>query len=470
MVKKKAWVLVLAFIILTIFVGATKAVWPTVYLNGQQLSFDVPPVIYEGRTLVPLRAIFETLGAAVEWDQDTSTVTAERGDTSIKLQIGNAIAYKNGIGFKLDVPGQLVQNRTMVPLRFVSEALGCSVSWNQATYKVEISSYGSDSLQPSGYMKASIIDVGQGDAILIQLSSGKNILIDAGDDGTPVINYLWNNRISRIDDLIITHPHSDHIGGMDEVIQTFDIGKIYMPQVSHTTDDYDDMISAIQAKGLQINSAKAGVKIDIDFPFEGLFIAPSSSSYDDLNNYSAVLKLTYGQDSFLFTGDAEEFSELEMLNSRYNLQADLLKVGHHGSGSSSSFSFLQAVDPKYAVISVGADNDYGHPSAQAISRLQSKGTKIYRTDQQGTIIATSDGTDIIMNTEPSTVQAPAQNEPSTVIANPSPSSGQYIGNKNSKKFHRASCSSLPAEYNRVYFDSRDEAINAGYTTCGICKP
>lgn len=465
--NNKTQTIIFTLLLLAIFSYPAQASQPTVFLNGQQLSFDVPPIIDEGRTLVPLRAIFESLGAAVEWDQNTSTVTAERGDITIKLQIGNAIAYKNGIGYKLDVPGKLVQNRTMVPLRFVSEALGCIVSWNQAAYKVEISSSEVAAL-PAGFMKASIIDVGQADAILVQLSSGENILIDAGDDGTPVINYLWKNKISRIDDLIITHPHSDHIGGLDEVIQTFDIGNIYMPQVSHTTDDYDDMISAIRAKGLQINTAKAGVEIDLDTPFEGLFVAPSSSSYDDLNNYSAVLKLTYGQDSFLFTGDAEEFSELEMQNSKYNLQADLLKVGHHGSSSSSSYSFLQAIDPEYAVISVGADNDYGHPSAQALSRLQSIGAAVYRTDQRGTIIATSSGTDITMNVESSFVQAPTKNEPSTVIVNPSTSSGQYIGNKNSKKFHRSSCSSLPAEKNRVYFNNREEAISAGYTPCGIC--
>ncbi|NLV22472.1 MAG: MBL fold metallo-hydrolase [Syntrophomonadaceae bacterium] len=461
MFKKKNLTFVLAILILGIFVGAVQAASPTVVLNGQQLTFDVPPVIDDGRTLVPLRTIFESLGADVNWDVSTSTVTAKRDNTTISLQIGNATAYKNGSGIKLDVPAKLVENRTMVPLRFVSEALGCSVSWNPTNYIVEITSYTSGSAPPVGYMKASIIDVGQADSILIQLSSGENILIDAGKDGTPVIRYLQANKVSRIDDLIITHPHADHIGGMDDVIRAFDIGQVYMPQITNTTDEYNEMISAINAKGLKITPARAGVSIDVDSPFKGVFLAPISASYDDLNNYSAVLKLTYGQDSFLFTGDAEEYSELEMQNSKYDLQADLIKIGHHGSTSSSTYSFLKAVNPEYAVISVGADNDYGHPSDRVISRLNSIGTKIYRTDEQGTIIATSDGTNITINTAPSI--APDQQAPST-------SPEKYIGNKNSKKFHLPSCQSLPAEYNRVYLNSREEAISKGYEPCGNCKP
>jgi beta-lactamase superfamily II metal-dependent hydrolase len=451
--------LILTILLLGIFAGAVQAATPTVVLNDRQLTFDVPPVIENGRTLVPLRTIFESLGAEVAWDGVTNTVTATRGDTAVKLQIGNATAYKNGLGVKLDVPAKLVQNRTMVPLRFVSEALGGSVSWDPTACKVTIISSAPAGTPLSGYMKASIIDVGQADSILIQLSSGENILIDAGQDSTPVIAYLRQMKVTRIDDLIITHPHADHIGGMDDVIRAFAIGQVYMPPITNTTVEYNDMISALNAKGLKITPARAGVSIDVDSPFKGVFLAPISASYDDLNNYSAVLKLTYGQDSFLFTGDAEEFSELEMQNGRYDLQADLLKVGHHGSSSSTSYSFLKAVDPEHAVISVGADNDYGHPASQVISRLNSIGAKIYRTDQQGTIIATSDGTNITMNTAPSiTTGQPA----------PAPSPEKYIGNKNSKKFHLPSCQSLPAEYNRIYFNSREEAIKQGYDPCGNC--
>jgi competence protein ComEC len=455
---------------LGIFAGAAQAIPPAVVLNGQQLSFDVAPAIDNGRTLVPLRAIFESLGAEVAWDSNTSTVTATRGDTNIRLQIGNTTAFKNGNAVTLDVPGKLIQNRTMVPLRFVGEAMGCSVNWNAASYTVEITSSGTVVATAKGFMKASIIDVGQGDSILIQLSTGENILIDAGEESAPVIAYLRNNNVTRINDVIITHPHSDHIGGMDDIIQDFDIGKVYMPNVTTTTNAFSDMLSTIQAKGLKINVAKAGVNIDINSAFKGVFIAPNASSYDDLNNYSAVLKLTYGNNTFLFTGDAGETSEQEMLASGLNLQADLLKVGHHGSSSSSTFSFLQAVQPKYAIISVGANNDYGHPSNEAISRLQSIGAKIYRTDQQGTIIATSDGTSITMNIAPAAIQAPATIAPTTVVVTPLTNSGQYIGNKNSKKFHLPSCKSLPAENNRVYFSSREEASKAGYSPCSICKP
>ncbi|MEA1962604.1 MAG: Ada metal-binding domain-containing protein [Bacillota bacterium] len=192
-----------------------------------------------------------------------------------------------------------------------------------------------------------------------------------------------------------------------------------------------------------------------------------------MNNYSAVLRIEYGRTAYLFTGDAEDVSEKEMLSSGLTLESDLLKVGHHGSSSSSMDSFLQAVQPKYAVISVGTDNDYGHPAATTIKNLRAVGAQVYRTDQQGTIVATSDGTTIAVNKAPTTVKTPISNIlPATVYVAPEQSEEayKYIGNKNSKTFHLPTCNSLPYPKNRVYFDSREEAINQGFTPCGRCKP
>lgn len=327
------------------------------------------------------------------------------------------------------------------------------------------------STTPSGQMKVHIINVGQGDSILIQFHNGQTMLIDAGPDDS-VLSYLNQQGIKKINYLVATHPHADHIGGMAAVIRTFDIEKVYMPRVSHTSKTYENVLLAIKSKGLRISSAKAGVTILDQNGLKANFVAPCSSSYDNLNNYSAVIKIRHGNTSFLLTGDAEAESEQQMLSS--NLKADVLKVGHHGSNSSTTSSFIKAVSPKYAVISCGAGNQYGHPHQEVLSRLSSAGVKIYRTDTNGTVIFTSDGKTLTVKTLGGSIQPRA---PTSSVSDNKASqsavaqtSGNYIGNKNTKKFHKPTCSSLPAEHNRVYFDSRDEAVGEGYVPCKRCNP
>lgn len=242
-------------------------------------------------------------------------------------------------------------------------------------------------------LKVHFVDVGQADCILIQTPDGKNILIDAGnnEDGVKVLSYLRSNNVQKVDVLVGTHPHEDHIGSMDLVIKNFDIGKIYMPRVSSNTKTFRDVLSAIKEKGLKVSAASGGVSLDAGSRVKAEMLAPNSSTYEDINNYSAVIKLSYGDTAFLFAGDAEKISEQEMLSAKYNLKADVLKVGHHGSSSSTSSAFLKAVSPKYAVISVGKDNDYGHPSQHTLDKLADAGIQVLRTDQSGTIIMTSDG-------------------------------------------------------------------------------
>ncbi|ABY93611.1 MAG: Beta-lactamase domain protein [Caldanaerobacter subterraneus] len=246
------------------------------------------------------------------------------------------------------------------------------------------------------------IDVGQGDSIFIQTPSGKTMLIDAGtpEMGSKVIKYIKSQGINKIDVLIGTHPHNDHIGGIVEIIKTFKIGKFYMPKVTTTTRTFEEVLKAAKSKGLSINVAKTGVVIDLGDGIIAKMLAPNSSHYEDLNNYSAVIKITYGNTSFLFTGDASEQSEKEMLSKGYNLKADVLKIGHHGSSSSSTWAFLKAVHPKYAVISCGKYNDYGHPHKETMKKLRSLGIIVYRTDECGTVIAVSDGKTINFNVEP----------------------------------------------------------------------
>lgn len=237
------------------------------------------------------------------------------------------------------------------------------------------------------------LDVGQGDSILIQFPNDSVMLVDAGPDGNgaPVISYLQQQGVNKIDYLVATHPHADHIGGMTAVIKEFEIDKVYMPKVTHTTKIYEDLLLAIKEKGLKITPAHAGLDILDQNGLQVTFAAPCSSNYDSLNNYSAVVKIQYGSTSFLLTGDAEEISEQEMLDEGMDLQADVLKVGHHGSSSSTTPAFLKSVAPKYAVISAGAENKYGHPHQETLDHLADAGVIVCRTDQDGTIVFVSDG-------------------------------------------------------------------------------
>ena len=256
-------------------------------------------------------------------------------------------------------------------------------------------------------LKVNYIDVAQGDSILIQTPNGKNILIDGGktDQTATVENYLHSAGVSTLDYVIATHADADHIGSLDSVIKDFNIGQVYMPNVTNTTYTFEDLLNAMQSKGLTFNRAKAGGTLDFGAGLEANFIGPVEDSYTDANNYSAVLHLKYGSTSFLFTGDAETKSENDMIASGVDLQSTVLKVGHHGSNSSTSEAFLNAVNPKYAVISVGP-NSYGHPTEDVLNRLNQHGVNVFRTDVSGSIVATSDGTDVTFNASPSTPPIP----------------------------------------------------------------
>ncbi|HEX3048875.1 MAG TPA: ComEC/Rec2 family competence protein [Bacillota bacterium] len=242
-------------------------------------------------------------------------------------------------------------------------------------------------------LRIHFIDVGQADSILIQTPQGKNMLVDAGnnDDGTVVVNYLNRLGVKQLEAVVGTHPHEDHIGGLDEVILKLPVKAVYLPKVTATTKTFEDLLLAIKTKRLKVTTARAGVKVALDSGVKAEFLAPNSEKYDEANEYSAVLKLTYGKTSFLLAGDAEKVSEREMLEKGYDLHANLLKVGHHGSGGATKAKFLEAVAPQYAVICVGKNNDYKHPHAQTLNRLKKLNVQVYRTDQLGTIVVTSDG-------------------------------------------------------------------------------
>lgn len=247
-------------------------------------------------------------------------------------------------------------------------------------------------------LKVHYLDVGQADSIFIELPNNETMLIDAAESyqSENIINYLKNLNYQKIDYVIGTHPHTDHIGGLKDIINTFEIGKIYMPKVVSTTKTYESLLMAIKDKNLKINTAKAGTSIIDTDTLKINILAPNSETYTELNNYSVVTKITYGTTKFLFMGDAEKLSENEI---KENVTADVIKIGHHGSNTSSSIDFIKKVNAKYGIISVGLNNKYNLPKEETITNWENSGTKIYLTSINGTIRASSDGTNIKIESE-----------------------------------------------------------------------
>jgi beta-lactamase superfamily II metal-dependent hydrolase len=249
-------------------------------------------------------------------------------------------------------------------------------------------------------LKVYFLDVGQGASQLLVTPSGKTMLIDAGNNSKEqaMLDYMKQYHISKIDVVIGTHPDADHIGGLDKVIDNIPVDAIYMPKVQSNTKTYESLLISIKNKGLKVKTAKSGLSWDLDEHVHVDMLAPTRT-YEDSNNMSAVVKVAYGQTSFLLTGDSETVSEKDMVASGADLKADVLLVGHHGSNSSTSAKFLKEVHPKYAVIQAGEGNSYGHPKPKILDRLQQQGVEVYRNDKQGTIEMASDGRSIHVATE-----------------------------------------------------------------------
>ena len=244
-------------------------------------------------------------------------------------------------------------------------------------------------------LEVQYIDVGQADAILIR-DNGENMLIDAGnnEDGEKLVTYFKSLGITRFKYIVGTHPHEDHIGGLDNVINSFSLNKFFMPDVYTTTKTFEEVLDALDAKNkpASIPTINKVYKLK-DATFR---VVHYGKDKEDLNNDSIIIHMVYGNTRFLFTGDAEISAEKEILNS--DIKSDVLKLGHHGSTFSTSNDFLYRVNPKYAVISVGKDNDYHHPHLGTLRKLDKNNIKYYRTDEQGTIIVKSDGNKIKIET------------------------------------------------------------------------
>jgi competence protein ComEC len=313
------------------------------------------------------------------------------------------------------------------------------------------------------------IDVGQALSVLVTCD-GESMIYDGGNvaDNQTVVAYLLKQGVTELKYVFNSHAHEDHVGGLAGVLAKFSAQHVYAPVTEASTVCFQNFVKYTQQQGLEIEVPTVGTVWQLGSATVRL-IGPVST-FSDTNNTSLVLRIDYGSTSFLLTGDMERDAENALVNSGADLDVDVLQVGHHGSETSSSYIFLNAVLPEIGVISVGEGNSYGHPHEAALSRLRDADVDVYRTDLQGDVVIYSDGKNYTIATE----RTASDTELNPTLPDESDSSGNtdtasyYIGNKNSKTFHLPTCKNLPAEKNQVILSSYDAATSEGYTPCSNC--
>lgn len=425
-----------------------------VIVDGKNISFsDATPQVISGRTMVPVRAIFKAIGADVIWESEEEKITAVKGKDTLIMTLNSRIIYTNGSRSEMDCEPEVINGRTFIPARYAVEAFGYSVSWNCENKSVIIKSGGND-------VRVHFIDVGQGDCTVIY-DNGHCMVIDGGEseNGDKIVNYIKGLGINEIDYIIATHPHADHIGGLCNVISSFKVSNIIMPDAVSSSKVFENLLSAAEKSNAKVIKAEAGNKYKLGLS-EFTVIGPVKPD-ENLNNNSVVIKLVYGNNSILFTGDAEKEEENDIINTGADISSEVLKVGHHGSTTSTSDEFVNKANPRYAVICVGKNNSYSHPSSDVITKLEKLGVSIYRTDTMGNIDMTLDGDNVSVVTyrEKSTINIAEE--------------VNYVLNTLSKKVHKPNCSAVSkiSDKNRVsYSGDLDELIEEGYSACGICRP
>jgi len=332
----------------------------------------------------------------------------------------------------------------------------------------------------SGDFTIYFLDVGQADSAVVACDE-EYMLIDGGntDDSSLIYSFLKSHDIKHLDYVIGTHAHEDHIGGIAGALNFASAGKVYCPEDTYDTKAFGNFVKAVEKQGLTLTKPEPGETFELGGASVEI-LAPVNFEAEDQNDLSVVLKITYGQTSFLFAADAGRNEEQDILDEGYDIDCTVLKVGHHGSESSTTYPFLREVMPEYAVISVGKDNDYGHPTDAVLSRLRDADVTMFRTDLNGTIVCTSDGETVTF--EPAKGEAfiytgegtasSATTEPATSETSNSSAAENYLGNLNSYKFHYIDCGSgqKTLEKNRVYFATREEAVNQGFVPGKCCNP
>ena len=314
-----------------------------------------------------------------------------------------------------------------------------------------------------GSFQVHFIDVGQADAALV-ICDGHYMLIDGGnaEDSDLVYSYLERHGAKNLDYMVASHAHEDHIGGLSGALNYAKVDTALCPVTEYSSKVFQDMVKYLEQQGKSLTVPAPGDKFDLGSA--RVEILGPVQEYDDTNDTSIVLRIDYGETSFLFTGDMETGAEKDLLESGANVRATVLKAGHHGSDTSTGYQFLREVMPKYTVVSVGEGNSYGHPSDEVLSRFRDAGAEVYRTDMQGHVIAESDGKAVTFRTE----------KEADTATNPTGGSKVqiYVGNAGTEKFHLPDCASAQniQEENRVVFLARIQAVLSGYEPCGRCKP
>lgn len=373
---------------------------------------------------------------------------------------------------------------------------------------------GNTGTSQAGTLTVTWLDVGQGDAAVIQCG-GQSMLIDGGKPEKSSYIYAWlqQHGLSYLDVIVATHVDADHIGGLSGALNYASVGTAYCPETTGTTETFQSFVKYLAQRGKQITVPTAGETFALGGA-QVQILGPLHSA-EDSNDNSIVLKVSFGATSFLFTGDAERAEEQDLLNAGVNLQSTVLKVGHHGSDTSTSYPFLRAVAPQYAVISVGAGNSYGHPTEAVLSRLRDAGVTTFRTDMQGEITAVSDGQMVnfsvaknaavetlanagagqnagqsgggisanqntaggagsaVQNPGAAVASANAGGGNAGGAAGASTTAGSYVLNTNTHKFHLPSCSSVETispKNRKDVNESREQIISEGYAPCKRCNP
>ena len=442
----KRWcTILLAAVLIFGLVPAAFAV--TVSVNGETLN--TPAMIENGRCIVPLRAICDAMGADISYDPGSKGIIIRKGST-IALNVGSDTAKVNGVVKKLDMPAKVYEDKTYVPVRFISENFGAEVFWHPDTQSVQIMTV------KGGTATVHFIDVGQGDAIYISLPSKIDILIDGGSKAKAkeVVSYLKAVGMDDIDLLIATNPQEEHIGALSEIINSFKVDRVI--DCGKETDTYEyknytmglrSQPSAMREQANNQTIIFGGVTLQV--------LGPVDKADDNLNNNSVVVKLDTGDIEFLFTGDAEYSEEISLANT----EAEILKVSCHGSGTASGDSFLAGVKPEMALISVGP-NDKQYPSSGAIKRLQAAGASVYRTDINGTVVVSTDGKEYSVKTLKS----------KDVIL---PTGlGKFVGSTKSKILHTVDCvyARVIPPNEQQWFDNVNDAKAERYSLCRTCDP
>ena len=321
---------------------------------------------------------------------------------------------------------------------------------------------------PSRSLTIWFIDVGQGDCTLLE-SAGEFMLVDSGEREycDDVINFLRERGVKKLTSTVSTHPHTDHTGGMKKIINTFGTDSFITRETDSDASAWIKLLETVRDQQINFIDAKPGSTYTLG-EAEFSILAPLGDGYEDCNDFSVAMTVSCGKARFLLTGDAEQQSEYEMLEAGEDLQADVYQCGHHGASDSSNALFLQAVNPAYAVISCGKDNEYGHPHQETLDRLALLGAEPLRTDLLGTVSAVTDGTTITLSGEGGSYSI-------TVTAGEKktdPAALNLVGDTESLTFHDPVCSAVGEikEQNRITFTSRKEAVDRGFEPCSRCKP